>query len=302
VAALAGEEAMMRLFRERRDIYVWRGNQVFPGKNIVKNGENDYLRNLCKEAVLGLGFGMGIKKFLERVLLVDSTLPAEDVKRVFATYQNKFPRIAQLRKDYWRAFVRAADFGVATRIGRCLFARSTDASRGLTVAVHLPTGRRLFYRSIETTEVVKSWGPGKDYWYAPDYEYEVNPDRHRGTHGAKVRKCADGRVRDLVNSVAIVENIVQAVARDILMHQMLEVQRSENLRPLFHVHDELVCECPPCTCGSTEKAMHAASCPWVQAGSELVMAMSRIPASLSAIADIPVEAELSAQVRGSYGG
>ncbi len=301
IAALAGEEAMSRMFRQREDIYIWLASLVFPGVRVVKNGENDNLRKLCKEAVLGLGFGMGLDKFRERVRVADSGATDADIKKVFDTYRSTFPGIASLRRAFWSAFRRAADFGESLMIGRCIFARLTNPDGLPTVEITLPTGRRLFYRSIITMDVMGRWGPAKDYLFDPEFEHDARPRRHRGT--AKVIKTADGRLREFLTPQKIVENVVQAVARDIMVHQMLSLESSGRIRPVFHVHDELVCECAACSCAAAYDGRHdLASCSWAAAGAELVAAMSKIPTTLPELADIPVEAELNRAVWTTYAG
>lgn len=299
IAALAGEEEMLRIFRERRDLYVWFSSRVFPGINIVKNGENDDKRQLGKQAVLGLGFGMGFKTFRQRVRLADPTSTDEDIRKVFDTYQNSFPGIASLRRNFWSAFRRAADYGESLLLGRCVFSRTTGTEGGPTVEIALPTGRRLFYRAIQTLDAVRPWGPGLDYVFDPDFEYEATSRRHGGA--AKVIKMADGRLREFVTPQKVVENAVQAIARDIMVHQMLDLARG-SLRPVFHVHDELVCECAACDCAAHDHAAPGRTCSWFTAGRELVAGMSRVPATLPELTDIPVEAELNPAVWRTYAG
>jgi len=186
-------------------------------------------------------------------------------------------------------------------LGRCVFSRSTCPDGLPTVEIRLPTGRHLYYRSIITLDAMRPWGPGKDYLFDPEFEYEVKPKRRRGT--AKVIKTRDGRLREFLTPQKIVENVVQAVARDVMVHQMLALVSSDRLRPVFHVHDELVCECEACDCAEPDATPHdPATCPWARAGQELVEVMSTMPATLPALADIPVEAELNPAVRVSYAG
>ncbi len=301
IAALAGEETMTEMFRRRVDIYIWLAGLVFPGVRVVKDGENDHLRKLCKEAVLGLGFGMGLAKFQERVRRFDAAAPDADIKRVFDTYQSTFPGIAALRRAFWAAFRRAADYGESLMLGRCIFSRSTGPDALPAVEVRLPTGRHLYYRSVITMDVMRPWGLGKDYLFDPEFDHQASPRRHRGS--VKVIKTADGRLREFLTPQKIVENVVQAVARDIMVHQMLSLEHGGRLHPVFHVHDELVCECAACSCAAAGDGPHDPSnCSWAAAGAELVAAMSRIPTTLPELADIPVEAELNRAVRTAYAG
>ena len=301
IAALAGEEAMMDIFRRGEDIYIWFGGYVFPGVRIVKNGENNHLRKILKEAVLGLGFGMGAATFKQRVRAVAPDAAEEDIRRVFMTYQDTFPGIRELRQAYWRAFRRAADYGESTVVGRCIFQRSGVHEAGPTVEVRLPTGRSIYYRAIQVTDAMAPWGPTKDYSYASDFEYVARPKRTGKKEGTVV-KSSDGRLREFIRAHGVVENIVQAVARDIMVHQMLAIAAKGNLRPVFHVHDELVCECSACVCPEAAAGEHRHDCPWRAACAELLATMSRMPATLPELMDIPLEAEINEKVRETYAG
>ena len=112
------------------------------------------------------------------------------------------------------------------------------------------------------------------------------------------RKFPDGRVRLLLSAPMLVENIVQAVARDVLVHQMLELDR-QGIRSVFHVHDELVVAAGACACPGDQ---HQPDCKWEAGLAQLLGVMSRIPDSLPGVRDIPVSAEANRSVRLSYAG
>jgi hypothetical protein len=101
IATLAGEESMLQRFRSGDDIYIWLANQIFPGVPVIKDGLNDYLRKLCKEAVLGIGFGMGFETFERKVLRVAPETRHEDIRRVFDSFKSMFPR-NRPAPDVWR--------------------------------------------------------------------------------------------------------------------------------------------------------------------------------------------------------
>jgi hypothetical protein len=205
----------------------------------------------------------------------------------------------------WDAFNQALSVAGAHRAGRCTFTLlDTEAEAGASMLVELPSGRFLHYRSIWTEESTTRWGaPCTDYWYADGFEYST--EQRKGKRGPKSRLCPDNRWRDRVNQTAVIENVVQATARDIFVHQMLEMATGERLRPAFHVHDEAVCACRPCTCDLSEwqePSKHASGCAWASAARELIATMSRVPETLPHLADVPVAAELSKGVWRTYAG
>ena len=305
IATLANEPEMLQRFRDNEDLYVWLANQIFPGVTVVKDKTNDHLRMLCKAAVLGLGFGMGFDTFQGNILRTMPDTSPGDVRRVFDMFKATFPRLALLRRELWDAFQLALHTSDPQQAGRCTFVRAdTGAEGGPTVLVELPSGRFLFYRAIQETPALTPWGaPCTDYWYADGYEYSTEV-RH-GKHGPKSKLFHDNRWRDRVNQTAVVENIVQATARDIFAHQMLVTARGGRLRSAFHVHDELVGACGQCTCEFVEWKKpddHLPGCAWAGAARELIEKMSTVPLSLPSLADVPVAAELSKGVWRTYAG
>ena len=305
IATLADEGILLDRFRNGDDLYVWLALQMFPGLPIAKDGPNAHLRQLCKAAVLGIGFGMGFDRFRLDILRKMPDTDPNHIRNVYDQFKAMTPRITSLREQLWSAFEDALHTGRPVRAGRCTFlSTETDDDRGATVTIELPSGRFLFYRDIQCAEGLDRYGNLRTrYWYADGYEFEVG--EHRGKKGLRSRLCTDGRYRDPVNAIAIAENIVQASARDILVHQMLSLSEDSLLRPVFHVHDELVCACSPCTCGLSDWAppvRHGTGCPWAAAATRLVTVMSQVPPSLPELGDVPLAAELSKNVWETYAG
>ncbi len=89
----------------------------------------------------------------------------------------------------------------------------------------LPSGRPIRYRSPEIKTVKTSWGESRPGIRYMSVNGTTRKWRRTATYGGK-----------------IVENITQAVARDIMANAMLEAHRSGVYETVFTVHDELVCE------------------------------------------------------------
>jgi len=312
IAYLAEEQALLERFRSGEDIYVWFAQLAFPGLPIVKGGDNGHLRDLAKQAILGLGFGMGFPRFIEKLKITPGIDPPdrETAQHLYDLYQRTFPRIAALRKRYWNTFRSTfQSSGYGTGDGHCSFFPLVDRS-GRGVRVVLPTGRPLFYRSVRVVPEIMPWGDiGDGYYYAGHYSI----DAKAGTGGpgsGKRRKFEDGRVRNSVYSQVLVENIVQAVARDIMVAQMHILQETHSLEIAFSVHDEIVVSCPECTCprrkepqelGETIETLHEPGCPWIAARAVVEAEMSRVPPALPTLTDLPMGCEVSDKVRDRYG-
>jgi len=106
--------------------------------------------------------------------------------------------------------------GTEIRVGRVVFKRSAKA-----VLIELPSGRHLVYRNphVEQNEKTDKW----------EFTY-------RGSHGGDwvVQRAWPGKT---------VENITQAVARDVLVDKMIDLIDVHHLDLIAQVHDELVAEC-----------------------------------------------------------
>jgi len=282
------------------DVYIWFAEPIFPGLKIVKGGENDHLRQLGKEAVLGLGFGMGFDKFLERVRAAVPGVDAELVKRMFDAYQEMFPRIRRARYALHRRFANAVDRHLASLAGPFPIHLSCQpTTAGPTVVVGLPTGRALFYRSVLAVDELGPRGPQRAYWYAPSAT--CHPSVRARGRGQGQRRFPDSQIRARVTPQVLIENVVQAIARDLMAHQAMQLER-EGLRVAFHAHDEVVVECGACLCVGAAARRHDGSCPWMAAGRVMKMIMSAVPPTLPSLSRLPVACELKEEVRTTYAG
>ena len=304
IALLAGQADLIRAFEAGRDIYIWFGGLVFPGEEIVKGGKNGHLRNLSKEGLIGLGYGMGQNRFVDTVQSKILDADIELIKRVFIAYRQKFRRIVGLKRDMFKAFGRAVQNGSSIKVGRCLFRRVNDfQGTGPSVEVVLPTGRSLFYRYIaKKREYARFNGTGKyilTFWYT--HRLEIGPDDKR---------LVPKQTRRKLTPSTLIENIVQAVARDILIAQQREIEAQFGLRVLFSVHDELIIETDECECprrndsipdDGTIESNHEVGCPWIEARKVVMKMMSKPPSCFPELKDLPVACELSDTIRERYG-
>jgi len=298
VAWLADERTLLEQFSAGTDVYIWFVAPLFPTVMIVKGGENDHLRQLGKETILGLGFGMGFDTFLDKVREVMPAADADIVRALFDAYHASFPQIRRMRYTLMAAFAKAAVEHVPSTVARCSFHMSSEPE-GLspTVVVTLPSGRALYYRSVLVESEMNSRGPRPVFWYAPHANLTGEPARARGKGE---RLCTDGQRRVRMTPQMIVENVVQSIARDVMVHQVLELER-RGLHAAFHTHDEEVFECPACVCPSGSP--HVADCPWSRACALVESVMSSVPETLlPALEGLPLKAEAKLEVRNRYGG
>lgn len=245
ISWLAGEQWRLDVFRSGGDIYCASASQMFHC-NVVKGGENGHLRQKGKVAELALGYQGSVGALINMGAL-DMGIPEEDLPDIVRRWREANTRICEL----WNAFDGAALSVIANggyaRVGCCTLAREYDAAHGRTyLTITLPSGRKLFY--VEPAL-------GKNRWGNPSISYAgVAQDTKKWarveTYGGK-----------------LVENCVQAIARDCLAHCIEQLELS-GFPVVFHVHDEVVIEIPPYAGDKamldTVIAMMSCPIPWAQ--------------------------------------
>lgn len=204
LAWLAGEEWVLEAFRAGRDIYIETAARMFH----VPYEEAKPLRKKGKVAVLALGYGGGINA-LKAMGAEGTDAELEEIKQ---TYRAANPRIAKFWADMDRAMRNRSG-----RVGEYITIH--PRANGL-VTIKLPSGRELFYHKLHFRTVSKF-----------DKEVEalhfLDPKSHRAvipTYGGR-----------------LTENVTQAVARDVLAHALVNLDR-ENVPVVAHVHDEVIAE------------------------------------------------------------
>lgn len=210
IAWLAGEEWRLEVFEEGCDIYCASASQMFKVP-VVKHGINGHLRQKGKIAELALGYG-GSVGALKAMGALDMGLEETELKPLVDSWRKSNPRIVQL---WW-------DVDKAVKL--CVKERTSAESHGIRFSyesgflfITLPSGRKLAY-------VKPRMGENKFGGEAVTYE------------GIGTTKKWD-RLESY--GPKFVENITQAIARDILVYAMGTLQ---NYRIVGHVHDELIIE------------------------------------------------------------
>lgn len=208
VAWLAGQDDILKVFASGQDVYVYTAAAI---------GSTD--RQLGKVCVLGLGFGMGPNKFIETAKTYGITLGAAQAEDIVKSWRAANSRIAQF---WWDCDAAARDIiggkFKTVRVGRVVFGR-----RGNAMSIRLPSGRELVYRGVRL-----------------DYDPQTGRDTitYRGVN-QYTKKWGDVRTY----GGKLVENIVQATARDVMADAMVELE-GEGLELLLSIHDEAIAEAP----------------------------------------------------------
>lgn len=221
ISWLADEEWRLEVFRTHGKIYEASASQMFgvPLERIKKGNPEYSLRQRGKVAELALGYQGGVPAMRQMdtgKLLAD--LPDEEIKDIVDKWRNTNPKIRNLWYSFNDAAIRVIQNGGSLRVRCCTFARECDCIRGTTcMTVSLPSGRKLYY--VEPSV-------GENRWGGPSITYMGMNDKNKWgrieTYGGK-----------------LVENVVQAIARDCLA-QAIEHLEAAGLPVVFHIHDEVV--------------------------------------------------------------
>ena len=213
IAWLAGEDWRQQVFADGKDIYCASASQMF-GVPVEKHGVNGHLRQKGKIAELALGYG-GSVGALKAMGALEMGLQEEELKPLVDAWRTANPMIVKL---WW-----AVDDAVMTAIRM----KSSTETHGIRFTcqsgmlfITLPSGRQLSYVKPRIGE------------------------NQFGSPAATYMGLSAARQWDRLESYGpkFVENIVQAISRDVLCYAM---QTLRCCSIVAHVHDELIIEVDP---------------------------------------------------------
>lgn len=214
IAWLAGETTTLQAFREGKDLYCETASRMF-GVPVEKHGVNGELRQKGKIAVLACGYG-GSVGALKAMGALTMGLAEHELKPIVDAWRQANPHIAQLWVDVEEAAIAAITSRQPIRLRNLRF----TVESGI-LFIELPSDRRLAYVQPRLGE--NRWG-GTSITYTGTTT--ARKWGHLETYGGK-----------------LVENIVQAIARDLLVVGMHAVAEAGH-QIVMHVHDEIVIDEP----------------------------------------------------------
>jgi len=287
----ANAQSALDVFRRGEDIYCDMATGIY-GFQVIK-GKHFTERQFGKQAILGLGYGMGFLTFLLTCRKYDITFSREDVERIMGVremqryegwvrdylfpasdaetskkrqaskvrrrlmeeredpkaiihelalmkytvdvYRGRYPEVKQMWKDQEAAAIAAVQQpGQRFRCGVVTWyveERTVEAVHGQDVKTcflycELPSGRRLAYCSPEIKPTKTSWGETKPALRYMSVNGTTRKWERTHTYGGK-----------------LVENITQAIARDVMSNAMVLMDVDDvPYDPVITVHDETVSE------------------------------------------------------------
>lgn len=207
---LAGETWRSKVFERGDDIYCASASKMFHVP-VEKHGINSHLRQKGKIAELALGYG-GSVGALKAMGALDMGLEEEELQPLVDAWRQSNPNIVLL----WWDVDKAVKTAVKQRIITSTHGITFDVRSGL-LFITLPSGRRLSYVKPKIGE------------------------NQFGGEAVTYEGVATGKKWDRIESYGpkFVENIVQAISRDLLAYAM-RLLGSEKI--VGHVHDEVILE------------------------------------------------------------
>ena len=211
LAYLAGETWRSKVFAEGKDIYCASASQMF-GVPVEKHGINSHLRQKGKIAELALGYSGSVGALISMGAL-DMGLTEDELQPLVDSWRASNPNITAFWWNVDNAVKTAIKMKVPTEVNGIKF-----LCRSGMLFIKLPSGRTLSYVKPRI---------GENRFGGESVTYE-------GIGSTKKWERIESY------GPKFVENIVQAVSRDLLCFAM------RNLSHCFicgHVHDELIIEC-----------------------------------------------------------
>ena len=213
---LAGQDDQVELYREGKDVYCDFASRVYK-KTITKKNKKE--RAVGKTCILGLGYGTGHVK-LKGVLKLNARIEVNkaESKRIVDLYREVNHEVVKLWGECDTALRDIASWPSDRKpyylgSGKCLIVDPKG--------IKLPNGLYITYPDLQLTS------------NEPDSGYEYKS--RRGTIS--------------IWGGAVVENVVQALARIVIGEQMIEINKKH--RPVLTVHDAVVCVSPKDTAQDT---------------------------------------------------
>ena len=221
IAWLAREEWVNQVFATHGKIYEATASQMFhvPIEKITKGNPEYALRQKGKVATLALGYQGGTNALISMGAL-DMGLSEGELPEIVTRWRAANKNIVRLWYKVGECALATTKDGRARTYNGLIFRLEEDLNNGLRfLTIELPSKRKLFYCKpfagagrfgdvltfFSQNQTTKKWGEEQ-------------------TFGGK-----------------LVENIVQAIARDCLCVTLDRIAE-QNLQPVFHVHDEIIVE------------------------------------------------------------
>ena len=224
IAWLAGEHWRSKVFKTHGKIYEASASQMFgvPIEKIKKGNPEYALRQKGKVAELALGY-QGGPGALKAMGALNMGLTEEELPGIVRMWRDSNKNITGLWWAIGSTAIEVVEGGGRKAVNGIIFEKEGDLSNGLDfLTVLLPSGRKLYYVNPGTR--LNSW----------DSKVITYMAQNQTTGKWETAETYGGK---------LVENIVQAIARDCLAVSIKRLTEKK-FKIVMHIHDEVVIEAP----------------------------------------------------------
>ena len=213
---VAGCDKGLTAFKHGTDIYCELATEIYKRKITKKDKEE---RQLGKTGVLGCGYQMGADRFKAQVkTMTGMDITRETADLVVKTYRATYPEVVACWYAQERAAIKAVkERGQLIKEGPIMW-----KVQGQFLYCRLPSGRCIAYAEPQIKPIETSWGEVKEQLTFMGVNSLSKKWERQHTYGG-----------------SIVENIVQATARDLMAYGMKNVE-AKGYKIAMTVHDEVV--------------------------------------------------------------
>ncbi|CAK0780821.1 DNA polymerase bacteriophage-type [Gammaproteobacteria bacterium] len=205
LAWASGCQTVLNVFREGRDSYKDFATKLF---NVKYEEVTKEQRSISKPACLCAGYGMGFKGLQNYAAGMGIHLSDADARRHVNTYRAAYPEIPQFWADAEQAAATAIQKRTTVTAGHFTYRYQAPY-----LFIDLPSGRALAYYKAALDDIGVLSYEGRE-------------------SGKQARITTRGSV--------LVENLVQAISRDVLAHGLTQASAAPGLEIVGHVHDEII--------------------------------------------------------------
>ena len=215
---VAGDSRALNLFQHGKDQYIDMASYLYKKEpNDITKAE----RQIGKIVILGCGYGMGPKRFLEVAQQWGIPMTKEQAQIAIDAYREKYPEVRKL----WHRLKACAQNAILNEnklysYNDCTFGVKRDKTDRPWLRLKLPSGRNLYYMEPFIKE--------SDYGPCPAH-MGINPYKVWGEY--------------LLTPARITENVIQGLARDVMAQGLLNIQDYMiDVTLIGTVHDEAIGE------------------------------------------------------------
>ncbi len=219
ISWLAGEQWRLEVFKTHGKIYEASASQMFgvPIEKIKKGNPEYALRQKGKVAELALGY-QGSSGALIQMGALDMGLSEEELPEIVERWRSANRRIV----DLWHTIQTCAIKAVSTGTPQAMQKGIVFNIENSNLVVTLPSKRKLFYIKPELSA----------------NQFESESITYMGQN-----QTTKKWIKIPTYGGKLTENIIQAIARDCLAVAIKNLV-AEGYIPVFHIHDEVICEVP----------------------------------------------------------